>query len=334
MTGTVISGTQNTFEVEVTDSGEGDSADPPSGGVRILHCTIKGKRLESFGNYYNPLAVGDRVEVECDEYNSDRGQITALFPRRNIVARYNEKKCATQLLASNVDNLFLLTTPVQPDFKPNFIDRALVQCELLHLNPIILCNKYDLLDEGPEVESHLTIWQTLGYQVLRVSARTGEGMSELAFAIEGKLSVLVGQSGVGKSSLINVLDDTCVLKTGSLSKKYGKGVHTTTKGAMIHLTLNTALTGGVQGCHANIIDTPGVKKFTLHGIIQRDLAKYFRDLSPLIEKCQYGPSCTHTTEDGCAVRAALNAGAISDLRYESYLRMRGQLPVSNYEIES
>lgn len=327
MVGIVISGTQNTFEVEVV-AADGDDSDHPSG--NIIHCNIKGKRLATDGAYYNPLAAGDRVTIECDEYNKNRAQITSVLPRKNFVARYNEKKGATQLLACNIDNLFLVTTPGEPDFKPNFIDRALVQCEILGISPIILCNKYDLLDNEPLVERYLSIWGGLGYQVLRVSAKTGEGMSEFASILEEKLSVLVGQSGVGKSSIINVLDDTCVLKTGSLSKKYGKGVHTTTKGAMIRLTLNTALMGGVQGVKASIIDTPGIKKFTLHGITQKDLIKYYRELYSLSNHCQYGPSCTHTTESGCAITQALSDGLITRERYESYIKVRDQLPSVEY----
>lgn len=327
MTGIVISGTQNTFEVE-SSAGDGGDGGHPSGA--IFHCTIKGKRLETDGAYYNPLAAGDAVEFERDPYNDSRAQITKVLPRRNFIARYNEKKGATQLLACNIDNLFLVTTPNEPNFKPYFIDRALVQCSVLNINPIILCNKYDLLEDAPDVERYLGIYSDLGYQVLRISAKTGEGMSEFVSILEGKLSVLIGQSGVGKSSIINVLDDTCVLKTGSLSKKYGKGVHTTTKGAMLHLTINSALTLGVQGARANIIDTPGIKKFTLHGIIQKDLIRYYRELFPLAASCQYGPSCTHTTESGCAITRALNDGAVTAERYESYLRLREQLPTAQY----
>ena len=215
MNGTVIAGTNNLFTVECED------------GV-TRNCTIKGKVLKSEKTFYNPLAPGDQVQIEIDPINDEKGQVLSLSPRKNTFLRWNVKGRCPQLLASNLDYLILVTTPDEPPFRPRFIDRALCQAEHQGITPIVVCNKFDLaeqmqtdgrIDEYEEIEKRLNIWQDLGYKVLRISAKTGEGMPEFASLLEGKLSAFVGQSGVGKSSLINVLDNTCVLKTGSLSKK-------------------------------------------------------------------------------------------------------------------
>lgn len=312
MTGTVISGTQNSFIVEGSEG-------------HLYVATLKGKRLPLDEVYYNPLAPGDKVDFVADDFDSDKAQIVSLVPRKNFVSRYNEKKKATQLLAANVDNVFIVTTPLMPDFRPHFVERALVQMSTLRLKSIILCNKADLIDDAPLAQKWLALWEDLGYTVMFVSAKTGEGMAELATVMAGGLSVFVGQSGVGKSSLVNVLDDTCVLKVGSLSKKYGRGRHTTTKGQLVRLTLNTSLTGGVAGVKACVIDTPGVKKFTLFGVTKETLATHFCELKSLVGHCQFGASCTHTSEAGCAFLEALEKGKISPLRWESYQKMSAQL---------
>ncbi len=312
MQGTVLAGTNNVFEVECDD------------GV-IRSCSIKGKVLKSEKEYYNPLAPGDIVEIEADSIDEDKGQITALVPRKNEFVRWNVKGRCPQLLAANVDYMILVTTPCEPPFRPRFIDRELAQAEMLGLTPVIVCNKYDLADEDPDVENQLSIWEELGYQVMRISAKTGEGIEEFAQLLENHLSAFVGQSGVGKSSLVNVLDDTCVLKTGSLSKKYGRGNHTTTKGTLNRIELNTALTGGVKGRIASVIDTPGIRRFMTHDIQAEDLALYFREFKPLVGKCSFGMSCTHISEPGCKILEAVHAGVISEERYESWRRISDQI---------
>ena len=280
MKGTVIAGTNNLFTVECEDE-------------VTRNCTIKGKVIKTEKEFYNPIAPGDIVEVEPDELNDEKGQVVSLEPRRNTFLRWNVKGRCPQLLASNLDYLILVCTPDEPPFRPRFMDRALAQAEHQGIPPVIVCNKWDLASamqtdgrekEFEEIERRLSIWEDLGYKVLRISAKTGEGMQEFAELLEDKLSAFVGQSGVGKSSLINVMDNTCVLRTGSLSKKYGRGSHTTTKGTLIHLTLNETLTEGIQGRKANIIDTPGIRRFVLDDIEADDLAMYFREFEPYIGK--------------------------------------------------
>ena len=327
MKGLIIAGTNNLFTVECDDE-------------VTRNCTIKGKVLKSDKQFYNPLAPGDIVEIEVDPLNDAKGQILSLEPRKNTFFRCNVKGRCPQLLASNLDYLILVTTPDEPPFRPRFTDRALAQAEHQGITPIVICNKWDLAEkmqedgrqeEYEEIEKRLTIWEDLGYKVLRLSAKTGEGMTEFAELLENHLSAFVGQSGVGKSSLINVMDNSCVLRTGSLSKKYGRGSHTTTKGTLIHLTLNETLTEGVQGRKANIIDTPGIRRFVLDDIEADDLALYFREFEPFVGKCKFGLNCKHLTEPECAVRQAVEEGKITEERYDSWSRISNEIRTGSWE---
>ena len=317
MQGTILSGSNNIFTVEFEDE-------------QIRQCTIKGKKLKDSEGYYNPLAPGDVVELQPDELDDSEGQIVSLVPRKNEFVRWNVKGRAPQLLAANLDNILIVTTPDEPPFRPRFVDRALAQAEEAGIEPVIVCNKYDLCDD-PDVEFRLTDWENIGYKVLRVSAKTGEGIPELAAFMEDKLCALVGQSGVGKSSLINVLDSTCVLKTGSLSQKYGRGTHTTTKGTLLHIKLNESLMGGRLNAIASVIDTPGVRRFVLHNIESHNLALYFREMKPLIGKCSFGMSCQHDREPGCKIQEAVYAGVISEERFESWQRICNEIDTGSWE---
>lgn len=318
MQGLVLGGSNNIFEIECDDD-------------IIRQCTIKGKKLKSVEGYYNPLAPGDRVEIEPDEQSEDQGQIIDLIPRKNEYVRWNVKGRQPQLLAANVDRIICITTPDEPPFRPRFVDRVLAQAEYENIEPVIVVNKCDLpAAQDPDFEVRLTEWENIGYTVIRVSARSGEGMPQLAELLEGKLCVLTGQSGVGKSSIVNVLDSTCVLKTGSLSEKYGRGTHTTTRGSLIHLQLNEALLGGRHGAEAAIIDTPGVRRFVLHDIAPDDLALYFKEMKPYVGQCTYGMSCSHTHEPGCKILEAVNAGVISEERFESWERICDELRTGSW----
>mgnify|MGYP000949553001 CR=1 FL=1 len=317
MTGTVIAGTNNLFTVECEDD-------------VIRNCTIKGKVIKTDKTFYNPIAPGDVVEMAIDELDDAKGQVTLIHPRKNTFLRYNVKGNCPQLIASNLDYLILVTTPEEPPFRPRFIDRALAQAEHQGITPVIVCNKWDLAqqmqadgraEDFEVIERRLNIWEDLGYKVLRLSARTGEGMTEFAEILEDKLSAFVGQSGVGKSSLINVMDNNCVLRTGSLSKKYGRGSHTTTKGTLVHLNLNESLTEGVRGRKANIIDTPGIRRFVLDDIKADELALYFREFDQFLGKCKFGANCKHISEPECAVLKAVENGYITQERFDSWMRI-------------
>ncbi|NLM00069.1 MAG: ribosome small subunit-dependent GTPase A [Treponema sp.] len=309
MIGIVLAGSNNIFEVECEDD-------------VIRHCTIKGKKLKSVEGYYNPLAPGDKVEILCDEETENQGQILELIERKNEFVRWNVKGRAPQLLAANLDYILIVTTPNEPPFRPRFVDRALIQADAAGIEPIIVCNKCDLLAKDDyDFINRMSVWEKIGYTVMQVSAKTGEGLTHLSEFLIDKLCAFVGQSGVGKSSIINKLDSSCVLKTGSLSEKYGRGTHTTTKGTLLRLTLNESLVGGRIGVKASIIDTPGVRRFVLHDIPSNELALYFREMHNLIGQCSFGMSCTHTHEAGCKILEAVHAGIISEERYESWQRI-------------
>lgn len=327
MKGLIIAGTNNLFTVECDD------------GI-TRNCTIKGKVLKSDKQFYNPLAPGDIVDIEVDPLNDEKGQVLSLEPRKNTFLRWNVKGRCPQLLASNLDYLILVTTPDEPPFRPRFTDRALAQAEHQGITPIIVCNKWDLAEqmqsdgreeEFEQIDRRLSIWEDLGYKVLRISAKTGEGMTEFAELLEDHLSAFVGHSGVGKSSLINVMDSTCVLKTGSLSKKYGRGSHTTTKGTLIHLKLNESLMDGILGRKANIIDTPGIRRFVIDDVEADDLALYFREFEPFVGKCKFGLNCKHLTEPECAIRNAVQDGHITQERYDSWVRICNELRTGSWE---
>ncbi|MCR4630916.1 MAG: ribosome small subunit-dependent GTPase A [Treponema sp.] len=326
MNGTVIAGTNNLFTVECEDE------------VTRL-CSIKGKVIKSDKEFYNPIAPGDMLEIEADPMNEKKGQVLSIMPRKNTFLRWNVKGRCPQLLACNLDYLILVTTPDEPPFRPRFTDRALAQAEHQGITPVIVCNKWDLaekmqtdgrLEEYEEIDRRLNIWEDLGYKVLRISAKTGEGMTQFAELLEDHLSAFVGQSGVGKSSLINVMDNSCVLKTGSLSKKYGRGNHTTTKGTLIHLTLNEALTEGVHNRKADIIDTPGIRRFVLDDIQADDVALYFKEFEPFVGKCRFGMNCKHDSEPDCAIKAAVESGAISPERYDSWKRISEEIRTGSW----
>ena len=327
MEGLIIAGTNNTFSVECDED-------------KLINCTIKGKVLKQDKRFYNPIAPGDHVQIETDPINESKGQILSVLPRKNTFLRWNVKGRCPQLLACNLDYLILVCTPDEPPFRPRFIDRALAQAEHQGITPVVVCNKWDLAEamqtdgheaEYEEIDRRLQIWEELGYKVLRISAKTGEGMQQFAELLENHLSGFVGQSGVGKSSLINVMDNSCVLKTGSLSKKYGRGSHTTTKGTLIHLTLNESLFDGVKGRVADIIDTPGIRRFVLDDVAAEDLAMYYKEFEPFIGKCNFGLGCKHHTEPGCAVLEAVQNGDITQERYDSWIRISEEIRTGSWE---
>ena len=318
MRGIIISGTNNTFEVDCED------------GI-VRRCSIKGKKLKTEGGFYNPLCPGDTVELEADELNEESGRITRLVPRKNGFMRWNVKGRSPQLLAANIDLLLCVTTPDEPPFRPRFIDRALAQAEEAGIEAVIICNKRDLPSAADmDLEARLSGWEELGYRIIKVSAHSGEGLAELAELIEDKRCVLIGQSGVGKSSLINALDSSYALKTGELSEKYGRGTHTTVKGVLLKLCIKSSLTGGRQNVFTSLIDTPGVRRFVLHGIEPADLALYFREMKPLVGSCTFGMSCTHKSEAGCKILEAVHAGIVSEERYESWLRIQEELATGSW----
>jgi len=278
-----------------------------------LECRIKGKVLKGQENLYNPIAPGDWVVVER-EMNSRAAMILSVEERRNIFSRYNQKGGASQLLAANVDLALCVCTPSSPPFRPRFLDRLLLQADIAGIDSIIICNKIDLEYDDIDINERLEEYCHIGYKIHYISAKTSEGIQELKKEIAGKTCVLAGQSGVGKSSIINALQPGLDIREGELNEKYDRGVHTTTMSIMFELADGT-----------KIIDTPGVRRFIPDRIQSSEVITYLREFAPLSGKCSFGMSCSHKTERGCKIMEAVHAGIIHEDRYDSFLRICNDL---------
>jgi ribosome biogenesis GTPase len=313
MKGLVISGSRNVFIVRPLTN-----ENIPSRGEAALECRIKGKILKDAEGFYNPLAPGDCVEYEPDPGHPGTGLITALAERVNIFSRFNQKGGAAQILAANVDLVLCLTTPSSPPFRPRFLDRAVLQADSAGIEPVIVCNKCDLGFDDIDVQERLEDFRRIGYTVLEISAKTGEGLDGLRRLITGKTSALAGQSGAGKSSLINALLPELNIKTGTMNEKYDRGNHTTTMSFMVEIAAD-------NGVPTRIIDTPGIRRFALDGIAPGGLIHVMREFAPLAGKCSFGLSCSHRVEPGCKIMEAVAAGVIHEDRYNSFLRIHDEL---------
>ena len=278
----------------------------------VLRCRIKGKVLKTGERRYNPIAPGDVVTIAPDPSTPGTGKITALSARRTSFSRWNQKGRAPQVMAANADLAVCVTSTRSPPFRPRFIDRVAAAAEDGGLELLIVLNKCDLDFTEEDVE-RLDDYRRIGYRVHRCSAATGEGIVQLAELLRGRNAVLVGQSGVGKSSLLNALSPGLGLRVGDVSARYDRGVHTTTSGLLV------TTTDGLE-----VIDTPGIRELALTGLEPRDLAFRFRDLAAFAPSCAV-TSCLHEDEDGCAVRAAAEDGSVHPDRYESYLRVLADL---------
>lgn len=280
------------------------------GEVRL--CTIKGKRVRSLEGSYNALAAGDAVVVQ--PISSSEGLIESLIPRRNVFGRFNEKGGADQAFAANIDVVVCVTSVRSPPFRPRFIDRISVLAEQCGVPLIIACNKVDLGIDG-DGEERLGVFEKLGFRVIRCSAKDQIGTLELKNALRSKVAVFIGQSGVGKSSLINALLPDVAQRTGEISEKYNRGKHTTTLAVLLDS----------RDEDFDVIDTPGFRSLAMRNIGPDQLSSFFPEMLPLLGRCDFGASCTHTHETGCAVMAAVERGDIYHDRFESYLRIRAEL---------
>jgi len=285
-----------------------------SAGVKeFLECRIKGKVLKTDEKFYNPIAPGDIVCVERQK-NSNSALVLSVEKRRNYFSRFNQKGSCSQLLAANVDLVLCVCSPVSPPFRPRFVDRVLLQADAAGIESAVICNKADIEYDDIDVDERIEEFVRLGYKVLKTSTKTGEGIEELRRIITEKTCVLTGQSGVGKSSLINALQPELDIREGALNEKYDRGIHTTTVSFMFELKDGTKL-----------IDTPGVRLFIPDGIKPDELVTLLREFSPLAGKCSFGLSCSHKTECGCKIMEAVAAGVIHEDRYESFLRITENL---------
>jgi len=291
----------------------------PDAGGEVIQARARGRfRLQSEDvDETNPVAVGDRVMVRPEPDGT--GLITEILPRRNQLSRRaaGRRTGREHVIVANVDAAWVVQSTFDPQFNAGFVDRVLVMAEAHYLDAGVIVNKVDLLageDTAQEVVEFWTeLYRSLGYPVLWTSAREGTGVPALRDALAGRTSVLTGQSGVGKSSLLNAVEPGLGIRTAEVSKRTRKGRHTTT-----FATLHSLSGGGF------VVDTPGIREFGIWDMQPAELAGYFVEMQPLVEHCRY-PSCTHDHEPGCAVAAAVDAGAISQERYGSYLAILASL---------
>lgn len=300
MNGTVIKNTGSIYLVR-TDQGEN------------INCKIKGNfRLKGIRTT-NPVAVGDRVTVSLPD--GQTGYITSIEPRRNyIIRKASNLSKQGHILASNIDQVCLVVTLFHPTTSTTFIDRFLATAEAYRVTTVIVINKIDLLEDDPEAQEYLDavcyLYESIGYSVVRVSARTGAGLEVLKEKLKGKTTLFSGNSGVGKSTLINDLIPGLQLATASISSTHDTGMHTTTFSEMFDLP-------DVDEPSA-IIDTPGVKGFGTLEFDRHEVSHFFPEIFKIGASCRYG-DCTHTHEPGCAVRDAVEDHRIAESRYASYL---------------
>ncbi len=299
MTGLVIKNTGSNYLVRTDDR-------------KLITCKIKGNfRLKGIRTT-NPVAVGDKVTVAATD--EETGYITAITPRKNyIIRRASNLSKQAHILAANLDQVCLVVTLFHPTTSTTFIDRFLATAEAYRVPAVIVINKIDLLVEDDDREYLSAVkylYESIGYPVITLSAKTGEGLDRLKDCLNGKITLFSGNSGVGKSTLINDLIPTLNLATAEISASHDTGMHTTTFSEMFE----------VPGMSPDtyIIDTPGVKGFGTLEFDRHEVSHFFPEIFKYSSGCRYG-DCTHTHEPGCAVREALDENLISQSRYTSYL---------------
>ncbi|MBZ0201370.1 MAG: ribosome small subunit-dependent GTPase A [Ignavibacteriaceae bacterium] len=308
MTGTVCRSESKDYYVIDEKSGE------------QVRCSLKGKFKKTYNLKKDKLyttdiaAVGDCVEFDINKDGS--GVIHTINPRKNYLSRKSPRiKGASyrgerleQIIAANIDNLFIVSSILEPHFNNKVVDRFIVAGESSKLTVNIIINKKDL-DDDELVELWQSLYTGIGYNAIATSVKTGEAIGQIIKMLSGKKSLFWGQSGVGKSSLLNFLFPHLELETGEISSYSDKGTHTTVTSVMHKVDENTF-----------IIDTPGVREIDPFGIRKEDLGHYFIEFNDFMTECRFN-TCTHHHEPGCSVIEAVDAGKISLERYDSYLRV-------------
>ena len=297
MQGVVIKSSGSVYAVRATDG-------------TVVDCRVKGNfRLKGIKST-NPVAVGDNVKF--DVRADGTAYIVDIMESKNyIVRKASNLSKQSHILAANLDLCFLVVTISHPATSTTFIDRFLASAEAYRVPVVLVFNKADIYtpDEASEMQYLVALYENIGYRCLVTSAEKGEGIDALKEAMRGKVSLLAGNSGVGKSSLVNAVAPQLAAKVGEISKIHDTGMHTTTYTEMFEFMPGSYL-----------VDTPGVKGFGSYAMEAEEIPHYFVEFFALSSGCKYG-NCTHTHEPGCAVLAALEEGKIAPSRYQSYLSM-------------
>lgn len=286
----------------------------------LFPAVLRGKIRLKGSSSTNPVAVGDVVDWEWNPAaSSETGPevsnpaiIKEVHERKNyLIRRSTNLSRQSHIIASNIDQAFIIVSLYFPEIKLPFLDRILVTCEVYKIPVTIVLNKVDMYRDvaQEQVDDFRRIYESAGYKVIETSARTGEGIAELREASKGKVCLLSGESGVGKSSIIKAMDPSLDPKVGEISEVHLQGKHTTSLYEMYHADYG-----------AYIIDSPGLRGFGLVDLEKEEIALYFPEMLEASRECRFSP-CTHTHEPGCAVKAAVEAGTISAERYYSYLGM-------------
>ncbi len=285
---------------------------------RVYECTVRGVLKSLATDLQHVVVAGDFATIALDPNSStdDQAVIVRVDHRRNQISRTSRKR--QQIIVSNVDLAFIVASAGEPGLKPNLIDRFLVSAEKSGIQPVIVINKVDLarIDDLQPVAG---VWSQLGYPVVMTSTMTGQGLDRIRQLVRGRDCVVTGQSGVGKTSILNAIEPGLALKVSAVSQENQKGRHTTTAARLIPLTAAGEGADQISGGH--LVDTPGIRSFQLWDVIPEEVGGYFRDIRPFINACKF-PNCTHTHEDQCGVKWAVADGKIDARRYESYCQMR------------
>lgn len=302
MTGLIIKNTGSDYVVRSSDG---------SNSV----CRVKGSfRIKGIKST-SPVTVGDRVEFD------DTGYITELHERKNyIVRKPTNLSKQLHIIAANLDQAILIITIKNPVTSTTFIDRFLATAEAYHIPTILVFNKIDLLNAEDEayVNALIHLYESIGYQCLKMTAIQGNGITELQNTLAGKISLLSGNSGVGKSTIINQIVPNSSAKTGEISNSHHKGMHTTTFSEMYEISTDTFL-----------IDTPGIKGFGMVDMNEEEIGHFFRDIFEASKNCRFN-NCSHRHEPGCAVLQAVSEHRIATSRYESYLSILEDITEGKY----
>lgn len=288
---------------------------------RIVECKVKGNfRLKGIRST-SPVAVGDYVDIIMNAEGT--ALISAIDDRKNyIIRKASNLSKQSQIIAANLDQALLIITIKQPETSTTFIDRFLAGAEAYRVPVVLVFNKTDLLndDERRYQQQMVTLYETIRYPCIEISAETGMGIDQLQTLLKQKVTLVSGNSGVGKSTLINAIIPHADQRTAEISNAHGTGMHTTTFSEMIELA-----EGGY------LIDTPGIKGFGTFDIEREELTSYFKEIFEFSKDCKFN-NCTHTHEPGCAVLQAVENHYISVSRYQSYLNMLEDKDDSKYRV--